>query len=204
MGITERKEREKAEMRDLILQAASDLFVERGYDQTSIRTIADKIEYSPATIYLYFKDKQELFHAIMDKAFEVLLNNFRSVEDIGNPILRMRALAEVYMKFAYTHPALYDLMFIMTKPMDHVEHAEDWECGFQAFNVLLEIVEECLKQNLIKFDHAHLAALTIWSHLHGLIALHIRGRLIMIPEEMHENLISASVNSMIELIQIER
>ena len=60
MGIAERKEREKMEMHDRILQAATVMFLEDGYEKTSIRNIADKIEYSPATIYLYFKDKDEL------------------------------------------------------------------------------------------------------------------------------------------------
>ena len=46
-------------MRDLILSTAASLFVEAGFEKTSIRTIADKIEYSPATIYLYFKDKNK-------------------------------------------------------------------------------------------------------------------------------------------------
>ncbi len=73
MGITERKEREKQEKRTLILEAATKMFLEDGFDKTSLRNIADKIEYSPATIYLYFKDKNELFYAIQEKGFELLL-----------------------------------------------------------------------------------------------------------------------------------
>jgi AcrR family transcriptional regulator len=73
MGISERKEREKQEMREKILLVATEMFIEEGYDKTSIRKIADKIEYSPATIYLYFKDKDEIFHAIHDKGFDKFL-----------------------------------------------------------------------------------------------------------------------------------
>ncbi|MBI2419199.1 MAG: helix-turn-helix transcriptional regulator, partial [Ignavibacteriales bacterium] len=57
MGISERKEREKSEMRELVLQTALKLFIDKGYDNVSIRKIANVIEYSPGTIYLYFKDK---------------------------------------------------------------------------------------------------------------------------------------------------
>jgi AcrR family transcriptional regulator len=53
MGISDRKEREKQEMKQLIIDAAMRMFVEDGYEKTSIRNIADKIEYSPGTIYLY-------------------------------------------------------------------------------------------------------------------------------------------------------
>ena len=63
MGILERKERDREDMRRLILGAARQLFLEQGYEKTSIRNIADVIEYSPATIYLYYKDKNELFFA---------------------------------------------------------------------------------------------------------------------------------------------
>ena len=65
MGISERKEREKLEMRRKIVDVAKDLFIHEGFEKTSIRQIAEKIEYSPATIYLYFKDKTEIFQEIM-------------------------------------------------------------------------------------------------------------------------------------------
>lgn len=201
MGIAERKEREKTEMRDLILQAATELFVERGYDDTSIRTIAEKIEYSPATIYLYFKDKPELFHAMMDHAFSLLIEKFSIVDKTAHPIEQLRQLGQVYMKYALENPALYDLMFIMRKPMDHVACAEDWDCGMQAYHFLYSIIETCMQQELVRFTDAHVGAITVWSHLHGLIALNLRGRFVMIPEEMHAPLIQASVDSLIEIIQ---
>ena len=69
MGIAERKEREKQEMRTLILSTATNLFVERGYDSVSMRNIAEAMEYSPATIYLYFKDKNELLYTLSEEGF---------------------------------------------------------------------------------------------------------------------------------------
>ena len=61
MTITTRKERQKEELKGKILQAAKELFMEKGFEDTSIRNIAEKIEYSPTTIYLYFKDKDDIF-----------------------------------------------------------------------------------------------------------------------------------------------
>ena len=57
MGVKERKERDREEMRETILKSAHQLFVDKGFEDVSIRNIAEAIEYSPATIYLYFKDK---------------------------------------------------------------------------------------------------------------------------------------------------
>jgi AcrR family transcriptional regulator len=50
MGISERKERERQEMRERIIEASMKMFIEEGYEKTSIRNIAEKIEYSPATL----------------------------------------------------------------------------------------------------------------------------------------------------------
>ena len=72
MGIAERRTRHKASLRNEILDAARALFVEEGYDAVSMRKVAQRIEYSPTTIYLYFKDKGELFQAICEEMFAKL------------------------------------------------------------------------------------------------------------------------------------
>ncbi|MFY8045852.1 MAG: TetR/AcrR family transcriptional regulator, partial [Chitinophagaceae bacterium] len=72
MTIAHRKQREKVEMRELILSAARSLFLEKGYYETSIRNIAEKVEYSPGTIYLYFKEKDEIFHSLHEEGFRKL------------------------------------------------------------------------------------------------------------------------------------
>jgi AcrR family transcriptional regulator len=66
-GIAERKE-EREEVKDLILNAAREIFVEEGYENTSMRKIASKIEYSPGIIYLHFRDKNELLLSLHNKA----------------------------------------------------------------------------------------------------------------------------------------
>ena len=60
MGVKERKVRQKTEMRETILSAALKLFSDEGYDNVSMRKISDKIEYSVGTLYLYFKDRDEI------------------------------------------------------------------------------------------------------------------------------------------------
>ena len=59
MGILERKEKQREEIRKMILEASMQLFVKEGFENVSIRKIADLIEYSPTTLYIYFKDKNE-------------------------------------------------------------------------------------------------------------------------------------------------
>lgn len=85
MGIVQRKEREKEEMRRLILDAALRLFREHGYDGVSIRNIAEAIEYSPGTIYLYYKDKSEIFFALQFEAAALKRDHLLPVANIENP-----------------------------------------------------------------------------------------------------------------------
>ena len=72
MGVQERREREKQGIREEILEAARQLFVTEGYENVSIRKIAEKIEYSPGTIYLYFQDKAEILAQISEETFSRL------------------------------------------------------------------------------------------------------------------------------------
>jgi len=69
MGIAERKEKQKQEMGKMILEASMKLFVEEGFENVSIRKIADLIEYSPTTVYLYFKDKNEILFNLHEMGF---------------------------------------------------------------------------------------------------------------------------------------
>jgi AcrR family transcriptional regulator len=203
MGIAERKEREKQEMKDLVLQAAMDLFVEEGYEKASIRKIADRIEYSPATIYLYFKDKDEIFHAVHEKGFDMFFQKMEELYVIADPFERLEKLGEVYLKFAWEHPQLYDLMFIMWGPMDALKDDTHWHCGMRAHNALKDMVRACIESGKMKQLDVDVASMAIWSFVHGVVSLRIRNRFRMcLPEEL-ETMIPASVKMMLDLFRQE-
>ena len=81
MGLAERKERERKELRQQILDAARELFVHEGYENVSMRKIADKIEYSPAAIYTYFANKDEILDCLSEETFFHLHKRQRAVHD---------------------------------------------------------------------------------------------------------------------------
>src|SRR5215469_11069349 len=86
MGVKERKLRQKKFLRQEILDAASELFVKEGFENVSMRRIAEKIEYSPTTIYLYFKDKAELLEQVCHETFARLTAHLtRILEQPGDP-----------------------------------------------------------------------------------------------------------------------
>lgn len=202
MGIIERKERERQEVRSLILEAAQQAFIEDGYEKASIRAIADRVEYSPASIYLYFKDKSEIFFAVHELGFEkLILQMSDAVEGIENPIEKLRQQAYAYMKFALENPEMYDLMFIQNAPMEAIFENEEWVCGHRCFELICTTVQECIDNKLIKISLLEVATMSVWSFMHGLVSLKIRNRFKTFPQEHIQHLMSASVEQMIALLQ---
>ncbi|HEY1164389.1 MAG TPA: TetR/AcrR family transcriptional regulator, partial [Chitinophaga sp.] len=152
MGIADRKEREKLEMKRLIMDAAMRMFVESGYEKTSIRNIAEKIEYSPATIYLYYKDKDELLYDVQAQGFAQMLELFQQKATDKDPFEKLRQMAKVYVEFGMEHPDIYDLMFIIRAPMNKVEEeGTKWVNGDACFQYLVITLEECMEKGLIRF-----------------------------------------------------
>ena len=95
MGIKERQERDREAVRRAILDAARELFVAEGYQNVSIRKIAERIEYSPAAIYSYFPSKDDIFFALAEEGFRLLgepsiripTSSSRSTRSIGFRVL---------------------------------------------------------------------------------------------------------------------
>lgn len=203
MGIAERKEREKQEMKQRIIAAAMGMFLEEGYERTSIRNIAEKIEYSPATIYLYYKDKDELLYEVQHEAFNKLGANFGELATIQEPFERLSQICRRYIQFSIDNPELYDLMFILKAPMNSIEEKDKWTNGVDAFEFLLQTVKECMDKGLLRFKDPMTAAFSIWSMGHGMISLNIRCRIKVteLTESDTITLIEQSIAAYIELIK---
>lgn len=181
MGIKERKEREKAALRKHILDAAGQLFREEGYDKTTMRKIAKRIEYNPATIYSYFKNKEEIFFELQRRAFHLFYDSLRHVGEIEDPGKRLTSMGRAYLKFAIEHPDDYDLMFIMRQPMQALKEHEKWKLGEQNFELLHQTVKECIEAGKLPPEDSEVMATMIWAAVHGLASLQIRDRFKMKP-----------------------
>jgi AcrR family transcriptional regulator len=176
MGIAERKERDKQEMRQRIIDAAMHMFLEDGYNKTSIRNIAEAIEYSPATIYLYYKDKDELLYAVQKEAFDKLMDAFDKSASDPDPWIRLTQICKTYVRFGLKHEELYDLMFIIRSPMNVDERIHETN-GRDCFTYVVYCLVECIKAGLVRFDNPQLGVLSIWAMGHGLVSLQVRCRL---------------------------
>lgn len=178
MGVSERRIRERLDTRQSILATARELFLLKGFEATTIRNIAEKIEYSPSTIYQHFKDKNEIFYTIHSEAFKELVRYLNASEMHKNPMDQLIALGQIYIQFALENPELYDLMFIMEAPIDFLNYLEDanWTEGKMAFDYLKSVIANCIQQGLIKETDLESLSYLIWSTVHGLVTISIRKR----------------------------
>ena len=178
MGIAERKAKEKEELKELILQAAKKLFAEKGIEQTTIRNIANAIEYSVGTVYVYFKDKKEILNELHTQGFKQLGGEMRVLFNVTDPMERLKALGRVYLQFAIENPDMYDLMFHMKEPMACLESMdkEEWDEGKATFDVLRTTVNQCIEKGHFKGHQLEPLSFAIWSTVHGMASLHIGQR----------------------------
>lgn len=191
MGITERKESEKKKIRSRILHAAMKLFLEKGFENVTIRRIAELIEYSPATIYLYFKNKDDILYALYREGFEELYRRQQTILTIKDPLKRLRKHGEVYLSFALENPEYYDLMFIMRGPIKKIKENEEWEMALRSYESLKENIKGCVDTSVIRKAKMDVITFSLWSCIHGVASLIVRDRCIMFSEEQLPMIVEA-------------
>lgn len=204
MGSAERKIREKEFKREMILAAAMELFLHEGFENVSMRKIAEKIEYSPAAVYLHFKDKDELLHALHIKGFEQLYSEQLSVMNIKNPLERLKEHGKVYMNFALKNPEYYDLMFIKRGSGKKITQLKEWDPGYRSYELLKENVKDCVDKGFLYASDIDSATFALWSLVHGMASLIIRNRCIMIPDEKMGEVVEESLNFVMENISSKK
>jgi AcrR family transcriptional regulator len=178
MGVKERREREKSETRDKILDAARELFVTEGYEGVSMRRVAEKIEYSPTAIYVHFADKNELFHELCRQDFARLQEVMLSSALPADPVEMLRQIGRNYIEFGVRYPNHYVFIFMTPHPA-HEPDAEDREImgnpEVDAYAFLKMAVERLIGGGYFREDagDADLISQTLWAAVHGVISLDI-------------------------------
>lgn len=176
MGSHERRTRERAETRQRILDAARKLFVRKGVEATTMRAIANEIEYTPTAIYHHFASKHELLLELCNIDFRALAAAFLRIGRVDDPIERLSRIGEAYVDFALEHPMQYQLLFMTRHPgvsraREHVrgDPTED------AYAFLRDTCADVIATGRLRdeFGDPEEVAQMAWASLHGLIALHI-------------------------------
>jgi len=178
MGVLERRERERTELREKILDAARELFITDGYEGVSMRKVAEKIEYSPTAIYLYFADKEKLFHQLVYEDFARLAEVFQQLTQTSDPLERLQQIGRVYARFGRQYPNHYKLMFMTPHPPQDLDERDREIKGNperDAYAFLRQTMEEAIARGYLRpeLSDADLVSQTLWAAIHGAISLEI-------------------------------
>lgn len=174
MGTKERREREREALRGEILAAARELFISEGYERVSMRRIAERIEYSPTTIYLYFRDKSEILDEICEQTFARLARSLERIEAKGlDPLEGLREGCQAYVQFGLRNRHQYRLSFMVSS--QGVDRGEDsryeGSMGERAFGFLERSVARCREAGYLRDIEVAVASQVVWVSIHGLTSL---------------------------------
>ena len=190
----------ESDTKQRIKQAANDLVMQYGIRSVSMDDIAAKLGISKKTIYLYFKDKDEILHELMEMGFKYMGSYMQHIQDT-NPVNRIFLTGEAYIKFGLENKDWYELMFNSIKPINHIINCgSDWNEGLNMFSFLIKNCEEAIKQTNLKNVEANILALQLWSSVHGMVNLYHSERLCIVLDENPNVLINKTLKSMINSI----
>lgn len=202
MSVSTRRLRHIEEMKKTILNAAGKLFYKNGYEETTLRKIATLIDYNPATIYNYYKNKEDIFFALQKRAFQKFYEEFdfyRTTKMKGKKCLRK--MGKAYIRFGIEHKEDYELMFIMREPMNRANTIDPkWNIGAKNYELLKLVLAQCIEEKSVRVTDVNVGAFMIWSTVHGMVSLYIMDRMKMINDTKHDKLLELAFQQFDELL----
>lgn len=195
MNHKDRRELEKQKMFDLILSTAGQIIKKDGIDQLSIRKIAEKIGYSPTTIYYYFPNKEEIVNKVIMKDYQRLMHALSdNIAETDSPEEKFKMMLCRYINMALKMPDEYKMMMLNDSP-SLLEHTSVLGRGASekrpAIGMLCKSIKELLSNPNIDDSVIEKLAQAVWTSIFGII---IRLILENIPNDQQNELIDEQVN----------
>ncbi|MCG6909545.1 MAG: TetR/AcrR family transcriptional regulator [Deltaproteobacteria bacterium] len=176
MGIQERKERERERRRQQIIVAAKRVFTERGFNRATMEDIAKEAELSPGTLYLYFKNKEELYASLSLRILQYLGIRIDHVENEGDsdPLAKLDKLIEAMYDVYDFDPMMIISMFHLQssetlKNLSPRLKAEINSLSKKSIASIADIFEEGIEKGVVVDRHPMALADTFWSLFSGII-----------------------------------
>ncbi len=178
MGILERRERQKAELREQILEASRAIVLAQGFGALSMRKIAEAIEYSPATIYLHFASRDQIALQLVREGFEQLLAAVAPARHVSDPLERLRDIGRRYVRFGLENPEAYRLIFMespeFSSELFRAQLDAPEEPAGRAFAVLADTVRDLIERGVFRATlDVDVTAEVLWCGVHGIVSLRL-------------------------------
>jgi len=177
--MTDKLLQKKEEFRREILAAAREIFSSDGYGNFSMRKLARRIGYSPTTIYLYFKDKDEILFCLCEELYVELYQTILKIEGANTDLLTtLRKVLLAYVSFGLANPEQYRVAFF-TNPSVYgspAAYLENDTMSRRAYFHYRDLVAACSAAGILISMDADTLAQVLWAGVHGIVsaALHTR------------------------------
>ncbi len=176
MGIKERRQRERQQLRDGILSAAREIASAEGWQSVTIRKIAGLIEYSPPVIYEYFDSKDDILLELVRVGYAGQLEAIeRARASSGDPEEALLGMSRAWCRFAFEAPDLYQVMYGLggvSFPVTELRKEGEKIAGAMA-----GVLEKVLVKNGKEVEDVWGKVTLAWGTLHGLVSLYMVGRI---------------------------
>jgi AcrR family transcriptional regulator len=170
MGVKERRERQREEVRSNILATAWQMVKEEGWQSLSMRKIADAIEYSAPVIYDHFENKEAILQEFAKEGFRLLSKKIQQAKGkYDQPADQIKAVADAYWNFAFKNREHYQLMYGLGMPGCEIEKCFPERTSFR--NLVSEPIRAIISKGKNPDANPCLKYYTFWSILHGLISI---------------------------------
>ncbi|MFW6313125.1 MAG: TetR/AcrR family transcriptional regulator [Spirochaetota bacterium] len=165
----ERSEAEQRELRDRILAAAEAILVEKGPDKLSVRGIARRISYAPASLYYYFPDKDSIITAILARGAQRIGEAItRAIEAASDPLDGVRRAFRAYVDLSLERPALARLVYLAKRPGP--TNLREGASGRNPNLVrLAELAREAQREGTVGDIDVDLVVRSLWTAAQGLV-----------------------------------
>lgn len=183
MGVVERKEREKEARRNQILDAAESIFQAKGLSQATMDDIAKEAELAKGTIYLYYKNKDELQVGLVMRSFDLMNAAFnQAFERAPLAIQKITEVGKSYWEFAASRPFNFGMMCNMDFPqralISDELFAELDEKSSWLWKFLVAMIDEAKNEGTIKHDvDSFSLSMLMWMNSMSILRLYQRLKL---------------------------
>ncbi|MCP3953360.1 MAG: TetR/AcrR family transcriptional regulator [Desulfobacterales bacterium] len=206
MGVKERREKEKELRRQTILEAAKGLFFEQGFAATTMNQIAEAAELGKGTLYLYFRNKEELYISLLVEGMALLNTIFEeTISDLTGWEKKFMALGWAYYQYSVDYSEFFQISFQfqhgeLTANISDELYQKCFQEGLKSLNALSGILEEGMASGDIEKQDPMELTVVLWGSLTGLILLHMakdHRKFMPVPlETLVGNLLSLNIKAL--------
>ena len=177
MSIKDRKSREHTLLRQKILAAALRIFAEQGYGKVSMRKIGALIDYSPTTIYRFFRNKAELLRTIAAETYGDLSKKFEKIKTEGgdDPLGVLKSLVKEYIIFCVERPEMFRLFSDLgTFEMeDGIMYERLGETRYRVYQSWFRFIRQSIESGYLELKDDMRVFLYLWDSINGYISQRI-------------------------------